>query len=103
MRHTISSGRETMSSPILRCLRFLMATSGVLLLISTAPAQERKDRWPLNPCKLPGIAEELQCGKLRVFENRSTRSGRTIDLNVVVLPALDGDHKLAPLRRRHSG
>jgi len=43
----------------------------------------------LQPCKLPGIDEELLCGKLTIFENRVTRSGRTIDLNVVVVPALE--------------
>ncbi|MEY2509695.1 MAG: hypothetical protein QOE26_458 [Verrucomicrobiota bacterium] len=47
------------------------------------------NRGPLQPCKLPGIDEELLCGKLTVFENRATRSGRTIDLNVVVVPALE--------------
>ena len=52
---------------------------------------------PLKPCKLPGIDEELLCGKLTVFENRETRSGRTIDLNVVVLPALDPSRKEEPL------
>jgi pimeloyl-ACP methyl ester carboxylesterase len=49
------------------------------------------------PCQLPGIDEELLCGKLTVFENRQKRSGRTIDLNVVVLPALDPGPKDDPL------
>lgn len=52
---------------------------------------------PLKPCKLPGVDEELLCGKLTVFENRETRSGRTIDLNVVVLPALDSNRIEEPL------
>ena len=52
---------------------------------------------PLKPCKLPGIDEELLCGKLTVFENRMTRSGRTIDLNVVVVPALDSSRREEPL------
>jgi pimeloyl-ACP methyl ester carboxylesterase len=39
----------------------------------------------------------LLCGKLTVFENRETRTGRTIDLNVVVLPALDQKKKAEPL------
>ena len=78
-------------------LRFLIAAVGGILPISTASAQGVANRWPLKPCKLPGIQEELQCGKLTVFENRATRSGRTIDLNVIVLPALDQDHKREPL------
>ena len=52
---------------------------------------------PLKPCQQPGIEEELLCGKLAVFENREARSGRTIDLNVVVLPALDSGSKEEPL------
>lgn len=51
----------------------------------------------LTPCRLPGIGETLRCGKLTVFENRKTSSGRTIDLNVVVLPALDSGAKKEPL------
>ena len=58
---------------------------------------------PLKPCKLPGINEELLCGKLTVFENRETRSGRTIDLNVVVLPALDSTSKEEPLFHLEGG
>jgi pimeloyl-ACP methyl ester carboxylesterase len=50
----------------------------------------------LAPCKPHGVAETLQCGKLTVFENRAAKSGRTIDLNVVVLPALDPAKKRAP-------
>jgi pimeloyl-ACP methyl ester carboxylesterase len=51
----------------------------------------------LKPCRLSGIDEELFCGKLTVFENRDTRTGRTIDLNVVVLPAFDQKTKAEPL------
>jgi pimeloyl-ACP methyl ester carboxylesterase len=51
----------------------------------------------LKPCRLAGIDEELFCGNLTVFEDRETRTGRTIDLNVVVLPALDQKEKAEPL------
>jgi len=51
----------------------------------------------LKPCRLPGIEEELFCGKLTVFENRETRTGRTIDLNIVVLPAVNQQNKAEPL------
>ncbi len=61
------------------------------------PAKRSSTGGLLNPCKLPGIGEELLCGKLTVFENRETRSGRTIDLNVVVLSALDPGSKEEPL------
>ena len=51
----------------------------------------------LKRCRLPGIDEELLCGKFTVFENRQTRAGRKIDLNVVVLPAFDQKNKREPL------
>jgi pimeloyl-ACP methyl ester carboxylesterase len=60
-------------------------------------ARRRAQAGPLKPCTLPGIKEELLCGKLTVFENRETRAGRTIDLNVVVLPALDAGQMETPL------
>ena len=42
----------------------------------------------LTPCKVPGLDEEVRCATVPVWENRAARSGRKIDLNVVVLPAL---------------
>jgi len=51
----------------------------------------------LKRCRLEGIDEELLCGKLTVFENRETRTGRKIDLNIVVLPAFDQKTKAEPL------
>src|SRR5205814_10058067 len=51
----------------------------------------------VKPSRLPGIDEKLLCGQLTVFENRLTRTGRTIDLNVVVLPAFDQKKKAEPL------
>ena len=51
----------------------------------------------LHQCRLQGIDEKLFCGKLSVFENRETRAGRKIDLNVVVLPAFDQQTKTDPL------
>jgi pimeloyl-ACP methyl ester carboxylesterase len=58
---------------------------------------------PLHPCKLEGIEEELLCGKFTVFENRETRTGRTIDLTVVVLPALEQKTKAEPLFHLEGG
>lgn len=45
----------------------------------------------LKPCQLPGVAGELLCGKLSVFENREMKSGRKININVVVMPALEAN------------
>jgi len=77
-----------------------MTTAALLFLLNASGCA--KHRLPgglskLKPCRLAGIDEELFCGKLTVFENRETRTGRTIDLNLVVLPALDQKAKAEPL------
>jgi pimeloyl-ACP methyl ester carboxylesterase len=86
----------------LRCLCciLLLTFGSVLLVLNEAGCA--KHRLPgglskLEPCRLPGIDEELFCGKLTVFENRDARTGRTIDLNIVVLPAFDQKNKAEPL------
>ncbi len=40
-------------------------------------------------CEFPGLTESVRCGVYRVWEDRSERNGRTVDLSFVVLPALD--------------
>jgi len=77
-----------------------MTTAAALFLLDAGGCA--KHRLPdglskLKPCRLAGIDEELFCGKLTVFENRETRTGRTIDLNLVVLPAFDQKTKAEPV------
>jgi pimeloyl-ACP methyl ester carboxylesterase len=79
----------------------------VVPVVVSAPARAQQQQQgaslqpppssPLKPCKVAGVEEELLCGKLSVFENRKSRAGRKIDLNVIVLPALEPDAKDAPL------
>ena len=78
----------------------LIITGGFLFVLGQggcAKHQFEGGLSKLQPCRLPGINGELLCGKLTVFENRKTRTGRTIDLNIVVLPALDQKTKAEPL------
>ena len=82
------------------CCLLLITASAVLLLPEIGGCA--KHQLPgglakLKPCRLDGIGEQLFCGKLTVFEDRQKRSGRTIDLNIVVLPALDQKTKAEPL------
>ena len=42
----------------------------------------------LTPCATADGPVDAYCGTLKVFENRDTRQGRTIDLKIIVLPAL---------------
>jgi len=41
----------------------------------------------LEPCSLPGLDRPVRCGSLAVLEDRARGRGRTIALNVVVIPA----------------
>jgi pimeloyl-ACP methyl ester carboxylesterase len=46
-----------------------------------------KPSLELKPCQPQGIKGDAKCGTLEVFENRATRKGRKISINVLVLPA----------------
>jgi pimeloyl-ACP methyl ester carboxylesterase len=52
---------------------------------------------PLSPCHIEGFSEEVLCGSHRVFEDRAARSGRTIDLQIAVIPALRREKADDPL------
>ena len=52
---------------------------------------------PLVPCHIEGLSEEVLCGTHRVFEDRAARTGRTIDLEVAVVPALRRESAPDPL------
>jgi pimeloyl-ACP methyl ester carboxylesterase len=78
----------------------LITIGAVLLLVDVSACAKNRPTdglSKLRPCRLPAIGEELLCGKLTVFENRETGTGRTIDLNIVVLPAFDQKNKTEPL------
>jgi pimeloyl-ACP methyl ester carboxylesterase len=68
-----------------RSVSTLLAT--VLLAACTRTPAEPPPRLSLAPCAVREVAGE--CGSLPVFENRQTRRGRTIDIRVMVLRAVD--------------
>lgn len=82
------------------CSTVLIITGAVLFLLDLGGCAKQRPTGGLSklkPCRVAGVDEELLCGKLTVFENRKTCTGRTIDLNVVVLPAPDQKTKAEPL------
>jgi pimeloyl-ACP methyl ester carboxylesterase len=58
------------------------------------PAPARRLAAELTPCHVPGVDEEVLCGRYEVYENRAALKGRKIGLNIVVLPA-QGPHVAA--------
>jgi pimeloyl-ACP methyl ester carboxylesterase len=82
------------------CSVSLIASGAALLLLDAGGCAKQRPSGGLSklkPCRVEGVNEELLCGKLAVFENRETRTGRTIDLSIVVLPAFDQKNKAEPL------
>ncbi|HSN88938.1 MAG TPA: alpha/beta fold hydrolase, partial [Thermoanaerobaculia bacterium] len=55
--------------------------------LAEAEAKTRPIHQKLQPCKVEGLDEEALCGTLPVWENRTTKAGRKIDLKIVVVPA----------------
>src|SRR5689334_20696585 len=51
----------------------------------------------LKPCTGYDNPVDAYCGTFKVYENRETRQGRQIDLNIVVLPAVSSEAKRDPL------
>ncbi len=64
---------------------------------SSAPALRAADRLPLEACRVEGVKEKLLCGTYPVWENREEKSGRKINLHVVVVPALAEDPAPDPI------
>ncbi len=51
----------------------------------------------LKSCDTGGLDSTVLCGTLSVFENTQTRTGRKIDLNIVVIPAIHNDAVNSPI------
>jgi pimeloyl-ACP methyl ester carboxylesterase len=74
-----------------------MAGLAILVAVSACgQTQATQAIDKLTPCKGDNAPVDAYCGTLTVYENRETRQGRQIDLNIVVLPALSNDPKPDP-------
>ena len=73
-----------------------IASAGTAEIQKTSPVPDLPYRH-LRKIRVQGSEDELWVGTLTVFENRQTRTGRTIDLNILVLPALQQTDKQEPL------
>lgn len=58
------------------------------LWVGCDEATNTADTLPLTPCHVAGLDAESLCGTVTVFENRAAATGRTIDLRVMVIPAI---------------
>ncbi|MGB8339143.1 MAG: alpha/beta fold hydrolase [Burkholderiales bacterium] len=56
-----------------------------------------KPALEMQSCRLDGVPVESRCGKLEVFENRQTNSGRKIALNIAVIPSVSPNPQADPI------
>ena len=64
-----------------------------LLLVGCSRSDKPTALDLLHPCATNEGPTDAYCGTFKVFENRETRQGRTLDLKIVVLPALGNEPK----------
>src|SRR5689334_5027447 len=90
----MQSEGDVVKKRIITPVRVLLSGICFAVLIScslgnfSAAASLPSSRLSLHPCELPGIEGKVRCGTYEVFEDRSTKSGRTIKLKIVVLKSL---------------
>ena len=65
----------------------LFATLTLITTLHAASAVKHTNPLVLKDCQPPNIPGKAKCGTLEVYENRTTRTGRKISLNIIVLPA----------------
>ena len=65
--------------------RILVALSS-FFVVGCANPRTGPAKLPLDSCVTQGV-DTARCGRLDVFENRESKSGRRIALRIVVLPA----------------
>jgi len=75
----------------------LVAVFATLALAGCNQAQSTQAIDRLKPCTGDDAPADAYCGTLKVYENRATKQGRQLDLNIVVIPALRADSQPDPL------
>jgi pimeloyl-ACP methyl ester carboxylesterase len=77
----------------------------IILIVACSPTLENNSisfpKIQFSPCQLtvPGMKTSLkaECGKLKVYEDRVNQSGRQIELNLAVIPAISRNPAPDPL------
>lgn len=70
-------------------LNLVLTLAGIIVCYACSNHKsERQVFQRLKACKSGDLDSTVLCGTFSVFENRQTNSGRKIDLNIVVIPAV---------------
>jgi pimeloyl-ACP methyl ester carboxylesterase len=76
---------------------FILVAVLISLQSASTVRQNAPKRLVLNDCTLEGVPGPAKCGTLEVYENRATKQGRMIGINVAVLPATGDKREPDPL------
>src|SRR5690349_4765941 len=78
---------------------FLFIVVGLTLSFYAASAVRQNGSKPLvlNDCQPAHIPGPAKCGTLEVYENRATKKGRKISLNILLLPATGDKREPDPM------
>ena len=69
----------------------------IVSLVFIACKNEKSPVVLLRACIVEGTTDSVYCGSLSVWENRTTKTGRKINLSVTVIPALQKDSVGVPI------
>jgi pimeloyl-ACP methyl ester carboxylesterase len=75
----------------------------LLILPSLGFAQGVPGTLSMEPCPIPETDVEARCGTYTVWENRALGAGRTIDINIILIPALSDSPRPDPIVPLSSG
>ncbi|MCE2513977.1 MAG: alpha/beta fold hydrolase [Acidobacteria bacterium] len=76
--------------------RLLLALASIAM-VSAAGGAHAQPAFELADCRLDGVSVPARCGSLTVFEDRAAGAGRTLDLEIVVIPAVSDNADPDPL------
>jgi pimeloyl-ACP methyl ester carboxylesterase len=80
-----------------KTLLFIMVALTLTLHTASAVRQSPSKPLVLKDCEIRGVQGGAKCGTLEVYENRATRKGRMISINIVVLPATGDKREPDPI------
>lgn len=72
---------------MINILRFLVVALVLTLQTASAVKHSPPRTMTLTDCEIRGMSGKQKCGTFEVYENRATKTGRKITLNIVVYPA----------------
>jgi pimeloyl-ACP methyl ester carboxylesterase len=80
------------------CLEWALRLAAFFLVLILAGCRKTPvGAEVLQPCKFSEGPDDTFCGHFTVYENRAAKSGRKIDLKIVIAPALRRDPRPDPL------